>query len=493
MCCGVGNLEVKHSNHRNVFMSTLDQADLDVMKASRTCVAATHFQYDYLNDDIDDFCQFDYSLTNKMPLELRQAIADAKTNKKGAKKILVLMNPPYAESGAGIGEGNKTGVAKTKVADCMMTNYGKSTNELFAQFVVRLSQEIPNATLAMFSKLKYVNAPNFEQFRQCWQAQYLDGFVVPSKVFDGLKGNFPIGFLVWETKKKEPITEIETTVFNKEIDWAGTKKFFNLPRSSNLNSWVGRFNVDDLETVALKNAVSTSSLNERVRWRKDAIGYMLCDSNDLQHAGQKTALFSSIYKTGHDGGFVVDDRNLWQAAVMFAVRRLVTQTWLNDRDQFMQPTGRLTQSFKNDCLIWMLFNGSNLSASANDLEWNDKKWSIVNHFIPFTETEVNAKGRFESSFMSDYLKGLTLSKEAKAVLDAGREIWRTYHSQTLERKIREEYKLNRPDVGWYQIRKALAAAGKASGNEFDFSNFKAAYEVLSDKLRPMVFELGFLK
>ena len=67
MCCGVGNLEVKHSNHRNVFMSTLDKADIDVMKASRTCVAATHFQYDYLNDDIDDFCQFDYSLTNKIP------------------------------------------------------------------------------------------------------------------------------------------------------------------------------------------------------------------------------------------------------------------------------------------------------------------------------------------------------------------------------------------------------------------------------------------
>ena len=54
MCCGVGNLEVKHSNHRNIFMSTLDQADIDVMKATKTCVAATRFQYDYLNDDITD-------------------------------------------------------------------------------------------------------------------------------------------------------------------------------------------------------------------------------------------------------------------------------------------------------------------------------------------------------------------------------------------------------------------------------------------------------
>lgn len=74
MCCGVGNLEVKHSNPRNVFMSTLDQPDVDVMHATKTCVAATRFQYDYLNDDINEFGQIDYALTNKMPESLRNAI-----------------------------------------------------------------------------------------------------------------------------------------------------------------------------------------------------------------------------------------------------------------------------------------------------------------------------------------------------------------------------------------------------------------------------------
>lgn len=54
MCCGVGNLEVKHSNPRNLYMSTLDTADIDVMKATKTCVGAVRFQYDYLNDDITD-------------------------------------------------------------------------------------------------------------------------------------------------------------------------------------------------------------------------------------------------------------------------------------------------------------------------------------------------------------------------------------------------------------------------------------------------------
>ncbi|MEI2710061.1 MAG: hypothetical protein V9E96_13785 [Chitinophagaceae bacterium] len=74
-----------------------------------------------------------------------------------------------------------------------------------------------------------------------------------------------------------------------------------------------------------------------------------------------------------------------QAAIVFSVRRLVKPTWLNDRDQFLQPTQPLSNEFKSDCLLWMLFNGSNLTASANNLEWNNKQWSIVNHFIPFTE------------------------------------------------------------------------------------------------------------
>ena len=198
MCCGVGNLEVKHSNPRNIYMSTLDQADVDVMKATKTCVAAQRFQYDYLNDDITDDGSIDYSLTNKVPEGLRKAIAEG-------KKILVLINPPYASatnrgntSKVGDAE-SKSGVAKTKFAATSMEHYGKGSNELFTQFVARVAKEIPNATLAMFSTLKYVNAPTLSIFRQVWNAKYLGGFVVHNKAFDGLTGKFPIGFLIWKT------------------------------------------------------------------------------------------------------------------------------------------------------------------------------------------------------------------------------------------------------------------------------------------------------
>ncbi len=495
MCCGVGNLEVKRSNPRNVYMSTLDQADVDVMKASKICVAATRFQYDYLNDDISDDGLIDYSLTKKVPVALQQAIKDG-------KKILVLINPPYAEaSNRGFlaeditGEDNKkTGVAKTKIAK-HMDDYGKASNELFIQFLARIKIEMPTATVALFSTMKYINAPNSEKFRCFWNAKYLGGFVVHNKVFDGLTGSFPIGFLIWETNqntpKKTPIIEVVVEILDKNVSPIGEKKFYNLPNNTFLNVWFERPKANNLVVLPIKNAISPATAIPRAKfWSEKAIAYMHCGGNDPQQTEQLTTLYSSVFSNGN--GIYVTPENLWQAAIVFSVRRLIKPTWINDRDQFLQPTQPLTDEFKNDCLIWMLFNRCNRTASANDLDWNGKKWSIVNHFIPFAETEVNAPDRFESDFMVQYLKGKKQSKAAKAVLSEGKKLWQAYFAQTDNHTTRQELKLNRADVGWYQMRKALEARGE-DGVPVDFSPFKTAYEALSDKLRPQVFELGFMR
>jgi len=421
------------------------------------------------------------------------------------KKLLVLINPPYAEAATkdntvvtgDDNSENKLGVSKTRVAK-LMDKQGYAARELFVQFLVRIANEIPTATIAMFSKLKYVNAPNFEKFREDWNSKYLGGFVVDSKSFDGLKGNFPIGFLIWETnqeaKKRYRIIEIITDVLNKNAQPIGEKHFYNLPNAQLLSNWIKRTKANDVDAIPLKNAVSPTTNIKDVRgtkWADGAIASMICPGNDLQHTSL-TALLSSGYCSA--GGFFVTDKNLWQAAIVFSVRRLIKPTWLNDRDQFLQPTKPLSEEFKNDCLIWMLFSGSNLTASANNLKWNDKTWSIVNHFIPYTEAEVNAPERFESDFMVQYLSDKILSKEAQDVLADGKKLWQAYFARTDVHTVRDELKLNRADVGWYQIRKALQA--RNSSGDFapvSFKPFEEAYKALTEKLQPMVYELGFLK
>ncbi len=490
MCCGVGNLEVKHGNHRNLFMSTLDEEDINVMKATRTCVAAQKFQYDYLNDDINERGEINYSLTNKVPEDLQLAIREK-------RKILVLINPPYAESGETVGKAAKLDVASTKISNTMK-KYGYSTRELFTQFLVRIKQEMPKATIAIFSKLKYVNSSNFEKFRDLWNAKYLGGFIVHSKAFDGLKGNFPIGFLIWKTNHltltRYQLSDIRAEIFNKRTEAIGEKHFIISNKEDLLSNWIDRPPANRTNVIPLKNAILPATATKDLRgtkWADDAIGCLIIKGPDVQNA-RTQGIVSSGY--GSAGSIFVTRKNLWQIAVLFAVRGLVKPNWINDRDQFLAPLVPLSEEFKNDCLVWMLFNGGNLTASADNLEWNYKTWSIVNHFIPYTESEVDAVGRFESDFMVRYMANLKFSIDARSVLDEGRKLWRTYFRHNDSRVVRDKLKLGRPDVGWYQIRKALKIRNSSSDYPpVSFNKFEVAYGDLSEKLRPDVYNLGFLR
>ncbi len=420
-------------------------------------------------------------------------MTDAKAGLEGAKPILVLINPPYAESGSGIAKGaeNKIGVEKTRINDAMREmNLGYASKELFVQFLIRIRQELPFSTIAMFSTLKYVNAPNFEPFRKVWYAKYLEGFLVHSRAFDGLKGDFPIGFLIWDQSKPEPVRDIATVARDRAGKLLGEKVYAVRPTSSLLNAWIPAPPARGELALPLSNALTISGNPRRKLWCDGALGYLFAGNNDLQNASTGTCITSSIYTGRNGGGLYLVPDNLDRSAIVFSVRRLIKPTWLNDRDQFLQPSEELTDAFKSDCLVWMLFNGSNLTAGADGLRWNDRDWSLVNHFIPFTEAEVGAKGRFESDFMVRHMAGMTFSPEARAVLDKGRALWTRFHATQFPRKIRDEYKLGRPDAGWYQIRRSLEAYGDAELTDFD--PFKAAYAALGAKLRPMVFDLGFL-
>lgn len=189
---------------------------------------------------------------------------------------------------------------------------------------------------------------------------------------------------------------------------------------------------------------------------------MICKGSDVQNSAQ-TAIFSSGY--GSAGGILLTQENLDRAAVVFTVRRLIGNTWINNRDQFLTPAGNLSAKFKSDCLIWMFFSTVNSPVAADGIKWAGKNWSLDNNFHPFSETEVGAPGQFKSDFMSKKISELTLSPEAKSLMREGRTLWRAYFEGTNEHATRTKYKLGRPDVGWYQVRSALVARNRAGNGK----------------------------
>ena len=161
----------------------------------------------------------------------------------------------------------------------------------------------------MFSTLKYVSSQTLEKKKKNWHAKYLGGFVVHSKSFDGLNGNFPIGFLIWKTTNKviDFPTEVSCEIFNRNSKAVGEKKFYNAPNEQYLATWIDRPEPNATEIIPLKNAISPATRTTDLRckfWSNGAIGYMRVNSNDMQQAND-TSLFSSGYSGGH--GFYVNE------------------------------------------------------------------------------------------------------------------------------------------------------------------------------------------
>ncbi|EAK1010680.1 hypothetical protein A6A00_07685, partial [Campylobacter jejuni] len=188
---GTGNLLANFTNKKNIFCSTLDKADIDVIheriKNGANLFENHVFEFDFLNDEFFDEVDDKGKIIqkSKLPLNLQEILKDE--NKR--KKLIIFINPPYAEVGLSSGGINKTGVQYSSIYDKYKDILGKSSRELFAQFFIRIYCEIEGAILASFSKLKYVNSTNFIKFRESFKAKFLKGFITPAYTFDNVKGN----------------------------------------------------------------------------------------------------------------------------------------------------------------------------------------------------------------------------------------------------------------------------------------------------------------
>ncbi len=193
---GTGNLLRGLLNKANLYLSTLDSNDVAIVK---DLAAKNHlkllenqiFQFDFLNDDFN---------SDKVPKSLREILKDEEKR----KKLIIYINPPYAEAGnkakmSGTGEHKAKVARENLICEKYKDELYKANNELFAQFFMRIYRELDGCIMASFSTLKYLNSSNFKKFREVFKAKFLEGFMVPADTFDNVKGQFPIGFLVWDT------------------------------------------------------------------------------------------------------------------------------------------------------------------------------------------------------------------------------------------------------------------------------------------------------
>ena len=489
---GTGNLLAGLTNKYNIWASTIDQQDVDIMhdriNNGANLLHDHVFQFDFLNDDF-----LPKSKGGKIPDNLYKII----TNPEERKKMVIYINPPYKRG---------LGVAYTKMHKVEM---GEAKDELYIQFLYRIYKEINGCKIGVFSKLKLLNAPDFATMRNLFKAKLVKLFVVPAYTFDNVKGKFPIGFQIYDTSKTELFSSIIADVYDENGKFIKTKTFSTYNNSDFINKWLKMFKTN-----------------------QNLIGYLNTKSNDFQHQNRIVIGWQNILSRG-DFHIGINKDNLKFIAIYFAVRHCIEANWLNDRDQFLYPNDGWKQDieFQNDCLAFTLFHNQNKISSKHG----------VNHWIPFTEAEVDARDRFDSHFMADFIKGkikvadndnlfntnttnpftntpnpskrgeqevsspfpegtqgvfinreLSFSPEAQAVFDAGRELWKYYHSKPNVNVNASLYDIRE----YFQGRNQQGSMNTRSSDETYnklITNLRDKLKLLAKKIEPKVYEYGFLR
>ena len=253
-CAGTGNLLAGLTNKYNIWASTLDQADVKVMHerihtmgAGSNLLESHVFQFDFLNDDF-----------SKLPQSLQAVINDPEKR----KKLVIYINPPYAEGDTvAQNKSKRKGVGLTNTYNKYRKELGKASAELFAQFFMRIYKEIPSCTLAEFSTLKILQAPNFADFRDVFRAKFLNGFVVRANTFDNVDGQFPIGFMIWDLSNHQIIDKATLDILEKD-NYCGSKDFIAYDNHYKwLNDWQKTFR-DNSDTIGKLGYVGNDFQNQ---------------------------------------------------------------------------------------------------------------------------------------------------------------------------------------------------------------------------------------
>lgn len=493
---GTGNL-TRDYKFKELYVSTLNQSDIDTANQMGYNNEAVKFQYDFLNDDYE-----------KLPVRLKNAI-------ESGKEIIVLMNPPYATAKGGAKKNDdKIGNADTIVGREMKDlSYDKSSAQLFAQFIFRVLKKINGSfEICMFSPSSYKTSTSFKKIRQDINEKHniVKSFIFDSQNFDSTSGGWAIDFSIisqsFEGTNKSDILEFD----NFEIVKKGEKEYYSTDEITRACDWVRKSEKNDKTVQDFPNLSSPLKIkngkNLKINTENFLGGYTEL-SNSVYQNQNGVSLYSAIGVLGNTKSVKISPENFLNVCGMFYAKKSIQKVWTNDKDEYMAPNHEheIFQSFNYDSIIYSLFHIHSFQSSLRQVEYKDQLWDIKNEFFWMSVDKMkeladqngydelyNDARTSPDRYVHKLLFGEEriydkLSPDAKLVLDKATEL--VEKSMELRQVMaNEENHLNSWDAGYAQLK----LVWKEYFQE-DFKEFRQLYKNLEDRMRPLVYELGFLK
>ena len=506
-CCGTKNL-TRDYRFKELYCSTLENAELEISKKYNP--EAVSFQFDFLNDTIAGRDSLSGVYDDKLPKGLKDALLEN-------KPIVFLLNPPYAKNSGNntLYNSTSTSIYKTNIVE-QMKKMKEASSNLYCQFLFRIYLikkhfNLTNLHICVFSPTLFLTGQGYSNFRQTflYNFGFIDGVQFNAGHFANVSTDWGISFSIWnsnECKNKYEFKYKSIDNINGEIKIINDKTLYNCDNTETLSIWV-RNETNTIKAQEAPELTSAIKIRENKGSRQGkmitgSIGYMHTAGNNIDTNIQHCSIFSSASSLGL--GLSIIPVNFNKVTLCFAARKLIEKNWINSKDEYLAPNESHPkfQEFVNDSIVFSLFNGASNQSSLRNVNYHNKLWDIKNEFFWMSKSEIeslankynnddcyNDAHTSSERFVYNKLQTITLSPEAQAVLDKASDIVRnTFKYRELFNQEHPEYQINNWDCGWYQIKALCKEYAKS-----DYEEFVKLYKKLADKMRPMVYTLGFLK
>jgi hypothetical protein len=384
--CGSGNLVVELPKCKQLYVSTLHQEDVEIVKER---VPHAHaFQLDFLSGI--DYSPFVTEFTDQLPEGLQNAL-------RNNEPILFLMNPPYSVTNA-----QKTQVSK------YLRAIGKSEigDDLLRQFIWRVYNlvdihNLTNSYFALIGTNSLFILPSWEStLREMHEhADLLEGFTFPASEFAGVSKSVKWGIFstIWKTREYREVPVLpKIQLDEKKKDENGNiitlGKFDFVWDKKYITDWLeGKITVGNrivVPSVGIKGEPRLDSDgNPRLCMGLDsAVGYML-----LKNTFKDITSYNAISTTPiFPSDIPVTMENVKDAFGVYAFNSTFQEDFMYSARPFNEPvTG--TDEYKEwvaNSIYFVICGRKSFLSSFRNFDFNNEKVSINSTIFPFTPEQV---------------------------------------------------------------------------------------------------------
>lgn len=499
--CGTMNL-TRDYKFNELYCSTLEQSDIDTANQMGYNPEATKFQYDFLNGDFD-----------VLPEGLKSAI-------DSGKEILFLINPPYQDgSELSTNEGDsglKNNVQTKTNKEMLENNWGRCSRQLYAQFLYRITkfQELNNnIKIGIFCPPLFLSGESYLEFRKHFLTEFKfeSGFVFEASHFSDVAKGWGISFTLFNNGEndKDFILDVIECGDGFELIKTSKKEIYNTDKHVKLVTWLNEKQHGEIEKLLFKSTLKPT--NKTILTPKNTIGTITWQSNNVSGSQQFVTMFSGAGVLSGKGSLFVTESNYFKSILFLTSRRLVSNefaNWINWNDEFIFPNEEHPkfEQFKYDSVVYSLFNTKSGFGGLRDVQNENKTYNVFNEFFWMSKETIKELGETNNYdelyrdarsgserfvYNKLFVEGLydKLSPDAKRVLDMASElVVKSIPMRQLMSDTNPEYHLNSWDCGYSQMKLVWKEYFKEN-----FDQFRLEYKKLEDRMRPLVYELGFLK